>query len=231
MKFGLAFTLLSLALALFTLAGSDVGTVSASGTGKVNFFMTSSGSPTVEGSCSATDHGGIWPTYGFDGAVGFPTNLPGGSNTQITPTAALGTLYMCVNLVMSGQSTTVDSYAIHISGQTITSNYATCSTTSTGSGATDCWFILTLSVSSGCLTNPIMISPKVSGAGGGGTQIQHIANLYYDNDSCLPPNSTPEFPLGLVGVFALVLPGLLILRRRTLGSGRVSRLGGKGRLE
>lgn len=213
-KARVGFTLLLMAFASLLLIGPFAGVANATGTGEIDFYLTDSGSATVDGSCTSSAHGTVWPTYGMDGAVGFPTNLPGGSNTQVTPTAPVGTSYICVHLTMSGQSSTVDSYSIWASGSTITSGTATCTTTSTGSGAVDCWFILTLTVTSGCVTNPIKVSPTVAGAGDGGSQLQHIANLYYNNGTCTPPTSAPEFPLGLLGVFALALPALLVLRKR-----------------
>jgi len=151
----------------------------------VNFFLTSSGSASVTGSCTSGSHGGTWPTTGMNGNIGFFSNLPGGSSSaQVVPTGT-GTIYMCLELRTSGQSTSVNSYTVTLLGVS-----ETCNTTSTGSGATDCFMLFGVTVPTGCNTYPIMISPDVTGTQTTGNQIHHIANLNYNNGVCFGTTTT-----------------------------------------
>ncbi|MEM3802844.1 MAG: hypothetical protein QXX17_00380, partial [Conexivisphaerales archaeon] len=145
-------------------------------------------------------------TSATDGNIGFPSNLPGGSNPQIVPSVPTGTVYMCIELILNSQSPDT-TYTIHVSGSTITSNTETCTTDSSGNA--DCSMVFTLDVSPGCSTNPIFISPKVSGAVSTSNQIHHIVNLGYPD--CV---SVPEFPLGPAMAFAIAVPALIFFRKR-----------------
>lgn len=187
---------------LLTLAFAVPPTFATTPSGQIDFY-TVSGTNT----CTST----VWPTTGYDGNIGFPSNLPGGSNIHIAPSAGTGTSYICIVLTLTDQAPNTV-YSVYVSGSTIMSNTQTCTTDSNGDAV--CTMIFTLTVLPGCATNPIFISPKVSGTGGTGNQVHHITNLNYDNGICTI--GAPEFPYGLLGLFAVAAPALLILRKRAL---------------
>ena len=197
-------------LILTALAGTPSAHATAAPTGgHINFFAAQA----VPGgfSCTTTQ----WPTYGYDGNVGFYSNLPGGSgDASVIPTVDTSAQAICIEVVLTGQAA-YTWYTISISGPTMSStNTMTCVTDPYGNQ--DCWQILLISVSAGCALNWVNISPAVSGVQGtDGTKLHGIANLYYNDGTCSPPSSAPEFPgyLGLLFAVAFAAPILAVISR------------------
>jgi hypothetical protein len=180
------------------------------GTGTINFYPATSstcGNPTA-----------FTPT-GSDGNIGFAGNLGTQSNV---PTPSNGG-YLCVELILNGQNGGAsDTYtvsspaltAVKASGNGATVSAGTVTFTTTSTGNADVYMIFLVTNIGTCVTSPVKISPGVGGTVNTNNQVHHVASPGYPN--CTPVTSAPEFPLGLLGMFAVAVPALLLMRKRSL---------------
>jgi hypothetical protein len=226
-------SVLALAILLVFMSLSVIPTsAKSSGTGTVNFW-TVSGS----GQSATCNVGTSWPTIATDGDIGFGGNL-GAPN--VVPTLSDGQL-ICIELVLSNQSPNTQ-YTVTSSGSTITLTPVVQGGnifTTDGSGNVDVQMIFQASVTNGCQTNPIKISPNVAGADGAdGGQIHHDANVGYPSCSTTSSTTTasttlttqtiptttqtttttfgaPQFPsiLGFLAIAGIGVPIVLLLRK------------------
>ncbi len=197
-----SFSLLSVLVGAFL----SVGLVSfpaafAAPSGQINYFNVSGGA------CTST---------AWTGPVGVDGNNPGffPNNVGGPPlTAIVGTGSICVQVVLTG-ATPNTSYVITANKLT-----GTLTVTTDGSGNGSAEAVFTSSFSGACTTVPIDMSPEspfslASGinhvfVGTGTTSTGVDCNLF-------PPPPVPEFPAGIAVMLALVLPALLLFRKKSL---------------
>ncbi len=158
--------------------------------GSVNYFNVSSGS------CTTTVWTGGTLTDGNPPGL-LPNNLLG---PPLAPVVGIGSI--CIQVVLTDVS----------SGTfTVTSPKLTGSLTLDSGNGYSAEAVFTSSFDGPCTTAPLFISPKGT-VGNNAGQINHV----WVGTDCGENLNVPEFPLGLVGVFVVAVPALLLLRKRAL---------------
>ncbi len=166
--------------------------------GSVNYFNVSGGT------CTST----VWT-----GGTAIDGNPPGllPNNLGGPPlTAIVGTGSICIQVILTGVSAGTF---------TVTSPKLTGSLTLNSGNSYSAEAVFTSNFDGTCVTAPLFISPTGT-VGNNAGQINHVfvgTGTNSDEVNCggTPP-PVPEFPLGLVGVLAVAMPALLLLRRKAL---------------
>ena len=180
--------------------------------GTINFFDVSGSG--ASSTCTST----VWNggTY-MDGNQGFGGNL---GSAQYIPIVANGE-EICIQIIFVDQAAST-SFTISDPGGYLSLVTGSNPFKTDGSGDANVFLIFSVSGLSGdCTTHPLKISPDISGGSGDAGQIHH----YYGGagacggtpPSLPPPPSVPEFPFGLLGITAIALSALLLLRRKFVG--------------
>lgn len=187
--------------AMFGLMIAAAPSAYAAAGGSINFFDV--GGTVASPTCTSTAWSG--GTF-YDGNVGFGGNL--GIDRWI-PIVSNGE-QICIEVVLVDQQPDT---TYTISSQYLTLVSGTNPFKTDSSGNADVFLIFSVSgLSGGCSTQPIKISPGVSGSATTANQIHHI----YGGSGPCTPNSVPQFPMGMVALFALAVPALLLVRRNWL---------------
>ena len=193
-----------LVLASPAMAGATTGGRDPTPSGQVFYYTVSGGvCTTTPVPLSQTQSDGSVPGM-FSNNVGGPPN-----------TVKVGTGQVCIKVVLTG-ATPSSSYTVTDGGKL--AGTITITTDSSGDGSGEAVFTSTYSGS--CTTTPLKMTPTTpftihTNIGSDG-QINHV---WVGTGTCV--ESAPEFPLGLVGVFALGIPALFVLRKKMLPWARV----------
>ncbi len=173
-------------------------TVFATATGTVDFYVS-------YGTCTST----------WSGVSALDGNVPGLFNNNIGgPGYApiVGTGSICVRVVLTG-ATPNTTYVVTDPKLSGFLNIHT-----DGSGNGDNYTLFTSTFTGTCTTAPMNMSPQSPYVLQGQGQISHVwvgTGLSATGGvSCSNGHTVPEFPVGMLAVFALILPALLVLRKR-----------------
>lgn len=203
-----------LGIGLLALMAVPAAFANSTGTasGFINYYNVSSGSCTSTAwSGSTQSDGGSLSQGFFDNNVGSPPIYPvvGTSGSQI-----------CLDIELTGSGlNTGDYYTFTFPSNKLTGSITITIGTSPSCG-TNCYEaegVFTSAYSSACTTAPLKIS-STNDANYETTfglqmdsQVQHI---WVGTGTCI--QSAPEFPFGILAVFAVAIPGMLLLRGKYL---------------
>jgi hypothetical protein len=206
----------ALAVAIFGFALISLPSAAAvTPSGTVNFFDASGTG--ASSTCTST----VWNGGTFaDGNIGFGGNLGVANNIPVVSNGE----EICMQLILSDQAATT-TYTLNIPGGYLTPVVGSNTVMTDAAGNANVYIIYSVSGLTGdCTTHPIQISPDVGGTASTGDMIHHF---YGGSGMCggvipfpPPPLGVPQFPLGTLGMAAMIagLAAVLFVQKKKFGS-------------